>query len=1103
MRRVLIVVSAVLVAAGAARAVHPPNRAALAVRSPGGELVASPVLRPLAASIRRHLSVDAALRARGWLATAGLVEIRRIVRERLHRDGHISIRLDAEFKVFSNSAANALTTIPVVYGGGSKIVSAHAFVIDDGRVRMPAADAIHDYATQWAQIAPMYTDNRVRLITLPDVSVGALVAYDIRETETSPDEPGQLTYIWDAASIPIVHKQVVLTVPKGRRLVFAYAPIHEHGASRIEKTEAVHHLLDATEYVFTWQRVPARRAEVDSPSQPPGFAASTFGTWRHVRRWYYALAMSRTAPNAAIRAEAARLTAGKTTREAKIHALFDFVAANFRYISLSFGIGRAQPHPAAEVLKNGYGDCKDKAGLLISLLRAEGIPAYFALLDADGRLQRRVPAVDGFDHAIVAVPRSTSALRGAQKSPYQFLDATIPEAPGTLLGDSGHWALVVRSAAATGPELVRIPRPTAAEQETVENDKIQVAANGDMHVTSVIRAAPATALLSRVTLHYAGAGKRLQVEKELARATASNTHLVSFQATPWAELDTPYTLRTVRRMLHDASLSTPPFSVPLWWHFWPTSLGKLKHRRRLPLDLTELIVPYRQTMELTLPRGFAPVLPSGTTLNRPFAGFKISYSYNSATRILTARAAIQWRQWELPAAKVKQYVAFQKAVYAAGADDITLVLAPSAAPGAIANALRSVRKDVAGGHNRRAVALAKAILAVAPTQPTVRDDLGAAYLAQHDYTDARAVLGDEVTRFPADGEVEGLLARTDFAGGHNRQALREASAQLKRTPFDAPLLGLHGRILDAMGRRLAALKAFARALQIAPDSVRWRYWLGREQVAAGQITVGFADFRQVAASGTATPGELTVMAKAALGASPVYPAGIEWARSALAQEDGALAGADPSQLTRPQVAAMRRLPAEIELYARLAARQKDWKAALGFGRAALALRPDRAKWATRMAHWEDAASGGTASLPYWALALQAPQSPDSAMAGLERAYQSIPGASATPVDVYLASHPKRSQVRWGGFRLATRPATTSGVLALVTGGKVRAIGGPLPDKLAQKLRAAAFPPLMLSGNPITYVLCLGYIQTAAPERQDGVLVIEPLPNGKDGPRYRP
>ena len=49
---------------------------------------------------------------------------------------------------------------------------------------------------------------------------------------------------------------------------------------------------------------------------------------------------------------------------------------------MSFGIGRLQPHTAAEVFRNQYGDCKDKHTLLQAMLAAEKIEAEPVLIDS-------------------------------------------------------------------------------------------------------------------------------------------------------------------------------------------------------------------------------------------------------------------------------------------------------------------------------------------------------------------------------------------------------------------------------------------------------------------------------------------------------------------------------------------------------------------------------------------------------------------------------------------------------------------------------------------------------------------------------------------------
>ena len=79
---------------------------------------------------------------------------------------------------------------------------------------------------------------------------------------------------------------------------------------------------------------------------------TTFESWQQLGDWYAGLEKDRRQPNDAIKAKAAELVQGKTTDMEKVKALYDFVSRDFRYVSLSFGLGRYQPHAASEVLAN-------------------------------------------------------------------------------------------------------------------------------------------------------------------------------------------------------------------------------------------------------------------------------------------------------------------------------------------------------------------------------------------------------------------------------------------------------------------------------------------------------------------------------------------------------------------------------------------------------------------------------------------------------------------------------------------------------------------------------------------------------------------------------
>jgi hypothetical protein len=74
-----------------------------------------------------------------------------------------------------------------------------------------------------------------------------------------------------------------------------------------------------------------------------------------------------------------------------------------RYLGVELGPNSHQPHPPDQVLRQRFGDCKDKALLLVALLRELGIDAAPALVNTTRRrgLDEVQPSPFAFDHAIV------------------------------------------------------------------------------------------------------------------------------------------------------------------------------------------------------------------------------------------------------------------------------------------------------------------------------------------------------------------------------------------------------------------------------------------------------------------------------------------------------------------------------------------------------------------------------------------------------------------------------------------------------------------------------------------------------------------------------
>lgn len=136
-------------------------------------------------------------------------------------------------------------------------------------------------------------------------------------------------------------------------------------------------------------------------------------------------------------------TQSKGDKDAFTALAVRFVQDEVRYLGLEIGANTHRPHPPADVFAQRFGDCKDKALLLSTILQQENIPAYAALISTDSRskLPTLAPSPQAFDHAIIAIRQPSGK--------YSFIDPTSTGQRGPLadlfIPDYGY-ALVLNQA---------------------------------------------------------------------------------------------------------------------------------------------------------------------------------------------------------------------------------------------------------------------------------------------------------------------------------------------------------------------------------------------------------------------------------------------------------------------------------------------------------------------------------------------------------------------------------------------------------------------------------------------------------------------------------
>lgn len=334
------------------------------------------------------------------------------IRQQFNNDGTGTRTAELRAKVLSPAGVQALGQLAFGYNSESEQLT-----IDYVRVRKPNGQVVAtsienapEASLQIAPDAPMYTDFRQK-----HISVAALAPGDILEYKTTVKlaHPLAANQFWMSYSFEktaqVEDETLIIEVPKSRDIKLK--------SSRKYTTQE-----SATTRTYTWNgsnQAKADSAKADTKKAQedtaPDVQLSTFRSWHEVAAWYEQLLAPRIGVTPEIKARMLELTKGATTEEEKARQLYSFVSQNIRYVSLSFGVGRFQPHPATDVLRDGYGDCKDKHALLAALLMSAGIKSTAVLIHSQNDLEPEVPAPSQFDHVI-----TQADIAGKQV----FLDST-------------------------------------------------------------------------------------------------------------------------------------------------------------------------------------------------------------------------------------------------------------------------------------------------------------------------------------------------------------------------------------------------------------------------------------------------------------------------------------------------------------------------------------------------------------------------------------------------------------------------------------------------------------------------------------------------------
>jgi tetratricopeptide (TPR) repeat protein len=400
-------------------------------------------------------------------------------------------------RIQSQGAAQKFGVLAVGYASANE--TAHITLVrvhkPDGTTVDTPPDTAIDMPAEVTREAPLYSDLKQKHVAVRSLSVGDTLEYEVHTTIDKPEAPEQF---WGAMHF----------TPPGTLVVLAEVVNLEVPADKYVQVWSPNHKPTITEKdsmrTYSWsvaQLIPAPKpssaddsTKPEAPKDPdedsngrklPSIAWTTYRNWAEVGEWYGAMAQPRSEPNEELRKRATELTRNAKTPEEQVRAIYEFVSSKIRYVGIDFGVGRYQPHLAAEVLANQYGDCKDKDTALEALLRASGFKTAPALIGAGIAPTPDVPSPAIFNHVITTVDLPSGRIwldSTPGVAPFGYLLAVLRDQKALVVPASGPATLIATPAVPSYPLMERFEANGSLDAEGKMTSRISATYRDDTEI---------------------------------------------------------------------------------------------------------------------------------------------------------------------------------------------------------------------------------------------------------------------------------------------------------------------------------------------------------------------------------------------------------------------------------------------------------------------------------------------------------------------------------------------------------------------------------------------------------------------------------------------
>lgn len=527
------------------------------------------------------------------------------------------------------------------------------------------------------------TDLRTKIMKIPAADPGNIVGYEVEHE----DRPYILQDEWSFQHVdPVREARYTLQLPAG----------WEYKASFLNYPEMKATSTGSNQWQWVVNNVEAIRPEADMPPwgavaghmivsffPPGGGQTKGFANWNDMALWEEGLVRGRRDSSPEIKQKVAALTSAETSAMGKMAVLAKFVQNDIRYVAIELGIGGWQPHAANDIFSLHYGDCKDKATLMSTMLKEIGIDSYYVVVNTQrGAINENTPAVNWFNHVILAIklpdgmsdPTLTALLQNKELGRLLIFDPTDEMTSfGYLRGElQANFGLLVRD---SGGELVELPKLPTSMNGTRRTAKLTLGPTGTLtgDVTEIRLGDPA-AYQRYAQLSAATDKDRVKpIENELA-ASLPNYRLTHASVTNLKQNDLPFAWNYSLIVDNYAKIAGNLLLVrPRVLGSGSSALLETKDPRKFPVEFEGPSLD-SDTFEITLPAGYeVSDLPPPVDVEYSFASYHSKTEASGNTLKYTRR--IEVKELTVPLAQMESLKKFYRTI--ASDERNTAVLQPA------------------------------------------------------------------------------------------------------------------------------------------------------------------------------------------------------------------------------------------------------------------------------------------------------------------------------------------------------------------------------------------------------------------------------------------